>query len=443
MVAQLPIQRLANAETLISSHAADTAKHAGGGGGGGTNYQTVQDEGGALTQQPILNFTGAGVTATNDGAGTRTTVNIPSASATTFPRPSLIVVYSNDFPSALKTTADATWTYQCDAVSDEVEINAAITQAALTRGDVKLMGFLFKQRAPILRKTGVSLSGLDFNTTRVEVDTTGWSGATQIALADVNTHATTVHDLWLDGKNIGLVDGIMGDNTAGNFTGSPSTSPDPSHLVYNIRAYNHSGHGIWSKANERGSKYHTIYVLGSTLEGVLFESPDCDISDVQIGSSGLTGFKMTGSNNRISHIKSWFSDLHGIWNAGVRNVWSAIEAQDNLGHGVEITVGKSSFVGVSCDSNSYDGSPSGAITGRTFHGIDVGAVGGVLIQGAMSYDKNEGSRGARQVRGIQVSASSDHCFFDVVTYGNFTGSVGGTLAGNGTNLGRVLSVDGL
>lgn len=49
--------------------------------GGGTDtdfYQTVQDEGVPLTQQPSLNFVGAGVTATNDGAGNRTNVTIPA-----------------------------------------------------------------------------------------------------------------------------------------------------------------------------------------------------------------------------------------------------------------------------------------------------------------------------------------------------------------------------
>jgi hypothetical protein len=35
------------------------------GGGGGGFYQTVQDEGVSLPQQPILDFQGAGVTVTN------------------------------------------------------------------------------------------------------------------------------------------------------------------------------------------------------------------------------------------------------------------------------------------------------------------------------------------------------------------------------------------
>lgn len=40
-------------------------------------YQTIQDEGIALAQQPTFNFTGAGVTATNDAGNNRTNIDIP------------------------------------------------------------------------------------------------------------------------------------------------------------------------------------------------------------------------------------------------------------------------------------------------------------------------------------------------------------------------------
>jgi polygalacturonase len=46
--------------------------------GGGSGYATVQDEGSALTARTALNFTGAGVTVTDDAANSRTLVTIPS-----------------------------------------------------------------------------------------------------------------------------------------------------------------------------------------------------------------------------------------------------------------------------------------------------------------------------------------------------------------------------
>lgn len=53
----------------------------GGSTGGLTQaYQTVQDEGAAVTQQSVLNFIGAGVTATNNAGASRTDVTIPGGS---------------------------------------------------------------------------------------------------------------------------------------------------------------------------------------------------------------------------------------------------------------------------------------------------------------------------------------------------------------------------
>lgn len=62
----------------------------GGGGGGGfspiaptqAGYQSVSQSGTALTQRSTLNFTGAGVTASDDSGNAQTTVNIPGSSLT-------------------------------------------------------------------------------------------------------------------------------------------------------------------------------------------------------------------------------------------------------------------------------------------------------------------------------------------------------------------------
>jgi hypothetical protein len=42
--------------------------------GAGTGYQTIQDEGGALTQRTTVDFVGAGVTATDTGAKTQVSI---------------------------------------------------------------------------------------------------------------------------------------------------------------------------------------------------------------------------------------------------------------------------------------------------------------------------------------------------------------------------------
>jgi hypothetical protein len=51
-------------------------------GGGGSGYATVQDEGGALTQRTTLNFIGAGVSAVDNAGSTRTDVTISGGAGT-------------------------------------------------------------------------------------------------------------------------------------------------------------------------------------------------------------------------------------------------------------------------------------------------------------------------------------------------------------------------
>ena len=48
------------------------------GGGGGTKYQTVQQSGSALPQEPIINFTGAGVSCVDNPGATRTDCTVTS-----------------------------------------------------------------------------------------------------------------------------------------------------------------------------------------------------------------------------------------------------------------------------------------------------------------------------------------------------------------------------
>ncbi len=52
-------------------------------GGGGTNYQTMQDEGGALTQRAVMDFAGAGVTCVDSG-GSKSLCTIPGGGATQY-----------------------------------------------------------------------------------------------------------------------------------------------------------------------------------------------------------------------------------------------------------------------------------------------------------------------------------------------------------------------
>ena len=66
--------------THADMHAATGPDPVTGGGGGG--YATVRDEGVSLTARTVLNFTGAGVTVTDNSTTSATDVTIPSGAGT-------------------------------------------------------------------------------------------------------------------------------------------------------------------------------------------------------------------------------------------------------------------------------------------------------------------------------------------------------------------------
>jgi hypothetical protein len=346
------------------------------------------------------------------------------------PRPSLAVVYATDFPSGLKTGVDSTYTWSADGTDDQVEIQAAIDAAAVTRGTVHLLGKTFTCKAPLNMKTGVRLLGEGRTVTKLRAATSGWSGTFQVKLADINVHATEIGDLWFDGQGV-AVTGIGFDNTGGSFSGDPSTSPDPIHYIHDLLMFYQGGNHINIIDNCRGSTIRNIRCLGAGGDGVVIDGPDMVITDVHVGSAVGYGIKSLGTNCHYTDCKAWYSDLSGWRCQAVRCVYTGCEAQDNLQHGFDVNFGKSQFIGCMADSNSYDGSPSSNITGRSFDGFNL-AAGTNILQSCMAFDKDEGGRGRRQLVGFRYSAGFTFSKLDGITYNNFTASTGGTLPGTST-----------
>lgn len=94
---------------------------------GATAITTIQDEGVAVAQQPIVNVTGAGATVTNDAANGRTNVTIPGSTA--------YLLASKTYAPA--TTADLTTTSTTPADVDAT--NLAVTFTAPASGVVDVV----------------------------------------------------------------------------------------------------------------------------------------------------------------------------------------------------------------------------------------------------------------------------------------------------------------
>lgn len=127
MVAQLPIQRLSNQETLLASHTADTVKHAGG-GGGAASYQTIQDNGTVKAQRAATDYVGFTIT---DDAGNNRTIVTSLAGLSIVPAP-FAVVYPGTTTVAIKCSDGTTISSNTDSAT---VLNAAFAAAtALTNG---------------------------------------------------------------------------------------------------------------------------------------------------------------------------------------------------------------------------------------------------------------------------------------------------------------------
>jgi hypothetical protein len=71
------------ADKLLQCNAAGTGWDTVVGSGGGGGYGTIQEEGSGLIQRTTVNFTGAGVTCTDDAGNSRTSCSIPGGSSQT------------------------------------------------------------------------------------------------------------------------------------------------------------------------------------------------------------------------------------------------------------------------------------------------------------------------------------------------------------------------
>lgn len=160
-----------------------------------------------------------------------------------------IWVASVDAPSAVQSAITAAGGYVCDGTADQVQINAAIDQAAPLqsrsavspasaegRGLVMLTGGRFTINGSVAMRSGVTLAGCGWGT---ELFASGIGANAMIDLATVNEHAVEVRDMHLYGNwaSGGTGHGIDFDMTGSTNAGVgeyPSTSPDSYSRLYNL-----------------------------------------------------------------------------------------------------------------------------------------------------------------------------------------------------------------
>jgi hypothetical protein len=361
-------------------------------------------------------------------------------------RSALAVVYASTVPSGVKPSATdaAQFVWVCDGTADDVEINAALSAiAAQGRGKVQLVGNLFSISATIAMQTGVWLSGEGMGTI-LSAATAINEGV--ITLADNTVHATKLSDLSINGTGKAVHGIHYLEDTAGLFTSTPSTSPDPAHIIDSLYIYScgtatFGGYGMWMQGSAlRAGKYSNIRILDCSGGGVFCDlSPDSHYTNIECGSCGKNGpaysevitapighaFYVSGSNNMFTQCKGWYARGAGFYNKGVRNQYVNCQAQDNYSYGFHLSYGKISLVGCHADSNGQASGASGM--GRAGFYL----AGDTIVMGnCMAYDKAEGDTAWEQQWGFKFVSNLPYSrVTGCATYGNGLTTSGGSQTG--------------
>ncbi len=318
-----------------------------------------------------------------------------------------IVVAANDESAAVKSVAD----YTCDGVADEVQINLALADVGVETlnkggngGIVVLVGRRFNVAGPILVPSQTTLRGAYGKQGTWIYQSGGYApGAAGglIECATANTQYIEISDLGLHGNNASVCGVYLYTATGQEF--------DAFHVVKNLYIWNVGQHGLrvqnGSGGRQRGNHFSEIRVINPGVHGVYSQCPDSFYERIDVGSAGSHGFNCEHSNNRYVNCKSWYSDGSGFYiTTGRDNQFSACESQDNAQHGFYIGSPRNTLTSCCADSNSYDGSPSGSMTGNNLYDGFYVAGRGTNLQGSAS-DKNESNRGVRQRYGVNLVGS--------------------------------------
>lgn len=351
----------------------------------------------------------------------------------------LAVVYSSDCPVSLQRVAvDNVTVFGCDGTADDVQINAAINAVAATGqtastpptgggGRVELVGFNFNIANKILGQSWVKTVGV-FGKAGCNVNlSSGYTDTAAVAMGQTYTELFSLSGLHLNGKNIGTA--VPGISLNAQTTQTPFTYSDPRYEFDDLWIDQFTGAGILTATSNRSSKLSNMDITrcaGWGIDGTgLVDSLIDHIEMEGNGTSGTSG-NLLIANVSVSVCNSRLYNAHGygIQSAATRTQFDNVAVIDSALHNWYITTGKVSING--CHSDSPGLGNSGLYDGFHFgSGSGVTAISG---DGNQSYDRN-GTPHSRY--GVYSDGACTYGEFRCTTYGNGTGSFGGSAAGAG------------
>lgn len=355
-----------------------------------------------------------------------------------------LLVASATAPTNLRAVAD----YVCDGTADQTEINAALTAATAAGrpGMVRLTGGEYSLTGAVQMRQRSALVGTPQTVLRAAGTWAAYDGQAQGGIIEPlgnNTDRWYVLGnhmrLWGDRAGAGNTYGVYANTTTnvGFVEGTDSMFGVYDVYVIETRQTAIYIRGAFSRENHfRDIRIFSCGTAGvTTAHGIHTEGNDSFYVDISSGACTGNAFFINGTNNQFTVCKGWFASQNGFLVTQPRTVLSSCSAQDNLMSGFRFETGPNNASACTADSNSYDQSPSTAITGRTYYGFDIPWSAWVTLAGCTAYDKNESARGIRQVYGFWLGPGAIQNQVIGIANDHFTGAVGGPgVDGSGNNI---------
>jgi hypothetical protein len=247
-----------------------------------------------------------------------------------------------------------------------------IANSATKIGQVLVAPGNYTFRRGVQLRTGITVSGPNDNPYGAVIKCIQNSDLGCFYPAANDTHAYGVSNLYLNGNYAagGTCTGIyLSDVTWSStlYDGFPTTSPDPLPHFSNLRIIGFGGtttrDGIYGGNSVRQVHLRNIVVFDPGRYGLNWNCVDSHLSDIHVGSAGVSAFYVDGSNNRFHGCKGYFSDEVGFHFTGGRNSLAACETQDNGTHGFYLESagggGQNTLAGCVADSNGRLGTGYG------------------------------------------------------------------------------------
>lgn len=266
-----------------------------------------------------------------------------------------VKVASVDASSPIQAAAD----YVCDGTNDEVQINAALVDAAALnsrggpvggdqRGCVELSGGEFTISGSLLMYSGTWLRGQGALTRLKASSLTASTGSGTdpaiIKKATADEHLIRVSHLWLDGNGTSggsTSHGIYFEGNGGTSRGGyPDSNPDTDHWIDNCWIHSFSGagttrHGILVQTStgtavERGGIISNCQIRFCSGDGVsIVAASDWRVIACHIGTMTRYGVRCSGGNTEVVNTKAYFCDTVGFYASSGRCMFTGCVSQDN------------------------------------------------------------------------------------------------------------------